>query len=63
MMARSVQHFTRLSPEKVETLKVIGQEMIDTGASDPETLRNHQGEINTSEVTRRLLAKADSRLA
>ncbi len=62
-MARSVQHFTRLSADKVEVLKTIGQEMIDTGAPNPETLRNHQGEINTSEVTRRLLAKADTRLA
>jgi len=61
-MARSVQHFTRLAPDKVAVLKVIGQEMIDTGA-DPDSLRNHQGEINTSEVTRRLLAKADPRLA
>jgi hypothetical protein len=62
-MARSVQHFTRLSADKVEVLKTIGQEMIDTGAPNPEALRNHQGEINTSEVTRRLLARADSRLA
>lgn len=62
-MARSVQHFTRLPAAKVDTLKVIGQEMIDTGAPNPEALRNHQGEINTSEVTRRLLAKADPRLA
>jgi hypothetical protein len=62
-MARSVQHFTRLHPDKVEVLKVIGQEMIDTGAANPDSLRNHQGEINTSEVTRRLLAKADARLA
>jgi hypothetical protein len=62
-MARSVQSFTRLSEAQQAMLVKIGQEMIDTGAPNPEALRNHQGEINTSEVTRRLLAKADPRLA
>lgn len=63
-MARQLQVFTRLYPEKIEALVEIGQEMIDEGTADDEkALRNPAGDINTSEVIRRLLAKADHRLA
>lgn len=60
---QTVQEFFRTTPAKSQMLKTIGQEMIDTGAPDPDALVNGRGGINTSEVVRRLLAKADPRLA
>ena len=60
---QTVQEFVRLTPTKSAVLTTIGQEWIDTGQVDAADLDNHRGGINTSEVIRRLLAKADSRLA
>lgn len=58
-MARQVQIFTRLLPEKVEALEEIGREL---AAEGEETVKS-DGEVNCSEVIRILLAKADRRLA
>lgn len=52
-MARRVQVFTRVTPEALATLEVIGREM-------DALLPN--GEVNTSYVIRSLLGEADLRL-
>lgn len=58
-MARQLQVFTRLTPEKIDVLDEIGVELANEGHDTV----NDLGEVNRSEVIRILLAKADRRLA
>jgi hypothetical protein len=53
--------FTRLFPSKVEALIEIGEEMKRDGID--EVMYGRSEEVNVSEVIRRLLARADTRLS
>ena len=57
---RKLQVFTRLYPSQIEALIEIGEEM--QAAGNVEVVITRSGEINTSEVIRLLLAKADRRM-
>lgn len=58
-MARRGQVFTRLSDRQEELLVEIGKELAKEGHA---TIKG-DGEVNTSEVIRVLLGRADERLA
>lgn len=57
-MARRGQVFTRLSDRQEELLHAIGREL----AKEGHAVIKGDGEVNTSEVIRILLGRADERL-
>jgi hypothetical protein len=72
-MPRRVQTMVRLTPRQIETLQTIGLEIHredkklpggDLGGPETEpTILERNGEVNVSATIRRLLIKADKRMA